>query len=62
MLVVDLMMLGAILFRSDLAGTAGDGASPRFGTTLCEVSPRTELNLFSGLAHVAAEERDGGRG
>ena len=70
MLLVDAMMLGAILFRAGTgkastaredaaAGEAGASSppSPRFGPPVawCQVSPRTELNLFSGLSHVAAD-------
>ena len=70
MLLVDAVMLGAILFRAGTgkaptaredaaAGEAGASSppSPRFGPPVawCQVSPRTELNLFSGLSHVAAD-------
>lgn len=59
MLLVDFLMLGSILLRSDPAKSARDGpggkATLPFGAPLCQVSPRTELNLFSGLAHVAAD-------
>ena len=70
MLLVDAMMLGAILFRAGTgkastaredaaAGEAGASSppSPRFGPPVawCQVSPRTELNLFSGLSHVVAD-------
>ena len=48
MLLVDAAMLYAILFRGD--ANAGAGV-----WTPCPVSPRTELNLFSGLSHVVAD-------
>ena len=68
MLVIDMLMLRAILFRKGCnavdaggAGAAGGGKKeeevPADGWvgTLCHVSPCTELNLFSCLSHVAAD-------
>lgn len=59
MLLVDFLMLGSILFRSGMTDSGGDGAGGMgalpFGAPLCQVSPRAELNLFSGLAHVVAD-------
>ena len=66
MLVVDALMLRAILFRADAtrsgpdADAFGAGAADaitlaQVGAAWCEVSPRTELNLFSGLSHVMAD-------
>jgi Co/Zn/Cd efflux system component len=63
MLLVDAMMLGAILFRGGTGSARDDAAAgeagasspwPCFGPpAACD--PRTELNLFSGLSHVAAD-------
>ena len=50
MLFADLAMLGAIFFRGSAARLQG---SP-FGA-VCSVSRKSELNLFSGLAHVLAD-------
>lgn len=50
MLVVDALMLRAILFRADPVRSGPDA-----GAAWCQVSPRTELNLFSGLSHVVAD-------
>jgi len=47
MLCIDVAMLRAILFRAE----APVGSAP----LMCSVSPRTELNLFSGLSHVVAD-------
>ena len=51
MLLVDVAMLRAILFRRSTSDDTAVGASPLW----CTVSPRTELNLFSGLSHVVAD-------
>ena len=53
MLIVDLLMLRAIFFRGAGDGT-GDGGNGG-AVVWCGVSPRSELNLFSGLSHVAAD-------
>ena len=50
MLLVDAMMAGAILFPA-----GGTDAGAGIGVAWCRVSPRTELNLFSGLSHVVAD-------
>ena len=61
MLVVDALMLRAILFRADPArsgpdaGAAGESTLAQVDAAWCQVSPRTELNLFSGLSHVVAD-------
>ena len=66
MLVVDALMLRAILFRADATRSGPDAdaidADAADAVTLaqvsaawCQVSPRTELNLFSGLSHVMAD-------
>ena len=62
MLVVDALMLGAILLRADGStpvedGVASNSAPPASWWTpqWCWVSPRAELNLFSGLSHAAAD-------
>ena len=47
MLLVDMAMLYAILFRGE--ANAGSVWTP------CPVSPREQLNLFSGLSHVVAD-------
>ena len=53
MLLVDLAMLGAIFLRGKLGDDSGKSSGPAL--MLCSVSPRSELNLFSGLSHVVAD-------
>ena len=59
MLLVDMMMLRAILFRGGRNGgedaAAGADSSWSLLGRACHVCPRTELNLFSCLSHVVAD-------
>ena len=58
-LLVDLMMLGAILFRSTSTAVSREQSGWRSSVgeliPICHVSPRTEINLFSCLSHVLAD-------
>lgn len=54
MLFADITMLCAIFFRG-MAGGLENGSERQWHGGLCHVSPREELNLFSGLSHVVAD-------
>ena len=54
MLLADITMLCAILFRGTEGGLE-KGCDHKWHAGVCHVSPRDELNLFSGLSHVIAD-------